>query len=187
MPDINLTLNPLACCSIGIALFFSFAAAVDQGHAHSGGLNKSGCHSNGSTGQYHCHRQSNNSSSASNKMPSLMDENYYNQQLAAQLGGQTEVTIDFNYGLKGHASKQASIRIDIVTDLYAIEGGLDKRSSLDSIQQAVFAATQLGLKPAVAIYDTDNSWGKYEHRIWQVAQKLGIQFIWVSQGKVIKK
>ena len=41
-------------------------------------------------------------------------------------------------------SRIASIRIDIVTDQYVIEGGLDKRSSLDSIQQAVFASTLTG-------------------------------------------
>ena len=83
--------------------------------------------------------------------------------------------------------RSASVRIDIMTDEYVIEGGLDKRSSLDSIQQAVFAATLTNKKPSVAIYDTDGQWGKYEHRIWQAAKKLNIRFIWVSQGKVIEK
>ncbi len=115
-----------------------------------------------------------------------MSEDYFNQQLAAHFGGQTEVTIDFNYSFEGNTPKQASVRIDIVTDQYAIEGGLDKRSSLDSIQQAVFAASQLGLKPAVAIYDTDNSWGKYEHRIWIAAKELGVKYFWVSNGQVLE-
>ena len=53
-----------------------------------------------------------------------------------------------------------------MTDEYVIEGGLDKRSSLHSAQQAVFAATLTDKKPAVAIYDNDGQWGKYEHRIW---------------------
>lgn len=81
----------------------------------------------------------------------------------------------------------ASIRIDIVTDKYVIEGGLDKRSSLDSIQQAVFASTLTGKKPAVAIYDTNGSWGKYEHRIYSSAKKLGIKFFWVSGNKIHEK
>ena len=74
-----------------------------------------------------------------------------------------------------------------MTDEYVIEGGLDKRSSLHSAQQAVFAATLTDKKPAVAIYDNDGQLGKYEHRIWQAAEGLGIRFIWVSQGKIIEK
>ena len=115
-----------------------------------------------------------------------MGESYYNAQLAAHLGGRTEVTIDFTYGLQGNTPRQASVRIDIVTDQFAIEGGLDKRSSLDSIQQAVFAASQLGLKPAVAIYDTDGIWGKYEHRVWTVAKELGVKYFWVSGNQVLE-
>lgn len=62
-------------------------------------------------------------------------------------------------------TKTAKIRIDIETDDYVIEGCKDKRSSLDRVQQAVFASILSGKKPAVAIYDTDGKWGKYEHRI----------------------
>lgn len=154
--------------------------------AHGGGLNKSGCHNNRSTGQHHCHRGSNGDPSTGNSLPSSLSEDHFNQQLATHFGGQTEVTINFNYSLEGKAPKQASVRIDIVTDQYAIEGGLDKRSSLDSIQQAVFAASQLGLKPAVAIYDTDGSWGKYEHRIWTTAKKLNVKYFWVRNGQVLE-
>ena len=46
-----------------------------------------------------------------------------------------------------------------------IEGGKGTRDSLDSVQQAVFASVVTGKKPAVAVYDTDGNWGKYEHRI----------------------
>ena len=67
--------------------------------------------------------------------------------LAQHLRGQTEVTLNYNYGLAGNATLQASVRIDILTNDYAIEGGLDKRSSLDSIQQAVFAASLAGKGP----------------------------------------
>lgn len=154
--------------------------------AHGGGLNAEGCHNNRSTGQYHCHRGSSSGSASSGSSSSSLGESYYNSQLAAHLGGRTEVTIDFTYGLQGNTPRQASVRIDIVTDQFAIEGGLDKRSSLDSIQQAVFAASQLGLKPAVAIYDTDGSWGKYEHRIWTVAKELGVKYFWVSNNQILE-
>jgi len=63
--------------------------------------------------------------------------------------------------------------------------GLDKRSSLDSIQQAVFASTLSGKEPAVAVYDTDGMWGKFEQRIWTVANELGIKFFWFD-GKNLR-
>ena len=68
--------------------------------------------------------------------------------LANQLGGFiTEVSFNYNYNLRGASPLVASIRVDVVTDEYVIEGGyLDKRSSLDSIQQAVFASTISGKK-----------------------------------------
>ena len=61
------------------------------------------------------------------------------------------VTFDYEYAKFGNTKLVGSIRVDVVTDEYVIEGGLDKRSSLDSIQQAVFASTIADRKPAVAI------------------------------------
>ena len=115
------------------------------------------------------------------------NEDYFNDALASHLNGRTEVVFDYVYNKSDTTTASARIRIDIVTEEYVIEGGLDKRSSLDSLQQAVFASTLSGKKPAVAIYDTDGSWGKYEHRIWVVAKELGIRYIWVSKGQVIEK
>jgi len=156
--------------------------------SHGGGLNKQGCHNNRSTGDYHCHRGSNSKSKTSNSSSmSFGNEDDFNLRLANHLGGKTEVTYNYDYNINGSTPRVASIRIDIVTDEYVIEGGLDKRSSLDSIQQAVFASTLTGKKPAVAIYDTNGSWGKYEHRIYTSAKKLGIKFFWVSGNKVHEK
>lgn len=114
-------------------------------------------------------------------------EDHFNQALANYLGGKTEVVFSYDYNKSDNIPASASIRMDIVTKEYVIEGGLDKRSSLDSLQQAVFASTLSGKKPAVAIYDTDGLWGKYEHRIWMAAKELGIRYIWVSKGQVIEK
>lgn len=110
-------------------------------------------------------------------------EDYYNKLLAKRLGGKLEVVYHFNYT----ANETSRIRIDIETDDYVIEGGRDKRSSLDSVQQAVLASILSGKKPAVAIYDTDGKWGKYEHRIWMVAKELGIRYIWFSNGEIVEK
>ena len=156
--------------------------------SHSGGLNKQGCHKNHSTGNYHCHK--NSSSKSKSSKPGNMffgNEESFNLRLANYLGGKTEVTYNYDYNINGSSPRIASIRIDIVTDEYVIEGGLDKRSSLDSVQQAVFASTLTGKKPAVAIYDTNGSWGKYEHRIYSSAKKLGIKFFWVSGNKIHEK
>ena len=110
-------------------------------------------------------------------------EDYYNKLLAKRLGGRLEVVYHFNYT----DTETSRVRIDIETDDYVIEGGRDKRSSLDSVQQAIVASVLSGKKPAVAIYDTDGKWGKYEHRIWIAAKELGIRYIWFSNGEMIEK
>ena len=56
------------------------------------------------------------------------------------------------------------------------EGGPDKRISLDSVQQAIFAAHLTGKKPAVVIYNTDGKIGRYEHRIKVACQQAGVAF-----------
>ena len=155
-----------------------------KGHSHGGGLNKSGCHNNTSKNDYHCHRVDKNKTSKFNTTSIKLNEDYFNKWLANKLNGQTEVSFKYNYKTKDTSPLVASVRVDIVTDEYVIEGGLDKRSSLDSIQQAVFASTIAGKKPAVAIYDTNGMWGKYEHRIWAAANKLNVRFFWVSGNEI---
>ena len=169
-----------------IKLIILICTMPNNAFSHGGGLNKQGCHNNRSTGDYHCHRGSSSNKNTTSKSGSMSfgNEDFYNLRLANHLGGRTEVTYNYDYNISGSAPRIASIRIDIVTDEYVIEGGLDKRSSLDSIQQAVFASTLTGKKPAVAIYDTNGSWGKYEHRIYSSAKKLGIKFFWVSGNKI---
>lgn len=154
--------------------------------AHGGRTNSQGCHNNTKTGDYHCHNSgsSKDTSSSSSNQSMGFGENQLNQMLAASLGGKTEVSIPFKTEGSGISSE---VRIDIVTDEYVIEGGLDKRSSLDSIQQALFASSQTGKKPAVAIYDTDSIWGVYEHRIWVAAKAVNIKFIWVFEGNIVYK
>ena len=53
------------------------------------------------------------------------------------------------------------------------EGGLDKRSSLDSVQQALFYSHVTGKRPAVVIYDTDGREGRFEYRIRIACRKAG--------------
>ena len=163
-----------------LAAFFISVLYCTPAWSHGGGLDSLGCHKKSSDGTYHCHQG----------LQFLFDkkafgEDFFNLSLAGKLGGQTEVSFDYEYAKFGNTKLVGSIRVDVVTDEYVIEGGLDKRSSLDSIQQAVFASTIVDRKPAVAIYDTDGVWGKYEHRIWVAAKELGVRFIWFKDFEVI--
>ncbi|MGI9392432.1 MAG: hypothetical protein ACR2N8_02725, partial [Parvibaculales bacterium] len=79
------------------------------------------------------------------------NERTLNAMLAKQLQGKAEV--------RHYYKDKHSIIIDIETDEFVIEAGLDKRSSLDSIQQALFASHLTGKKPLIIIYNTDNKIG----------------------------
>ena len=87
------------------------------------------------------------------------NEDAYNAAFCATVGGQSYV------------------RVDCETGEMVYEGGLDKRSSLDSVQQALFFAHLTGKQPAVVIYDTDGQMGRFEHRIQVACERAGVQFI----------
>ena len=69
----------------------------------------------------------------------LTTESQFNKALASYLNGETEVSIRYDFTDSDGKIISGHIRVDIENDEYVIEGGLDKRSSLDGIQQAVFA------------------------------------------------
>ena len=74
-------------------------------------------------------------------------------------------------------SESSYVVADCVTEDKIYEAGLDKRSSLDSIQQALFLAFLSKKKPVVLIYDTDNRIGRFEHRIKTACEQVGVEFI----------
>ena len=84
----------------------------------------------------------------------------YNAMFCADVGGKQETRHDYNYG-----SGESYVFVDCETSDMVWEGGLDKRSSLDSVQQALFAGYITGKRPAVVIYDTDGKEGRFEYRI----------------------
>ncbi len=94
-------------------------------------------------------------------------ENDYNDIFCHSLGGKRETRQYYSVYY---------VIVDCETDTHVIEGGLDKRSSIDSIQQAVFFSIITGKKPMVVIFDTDSKKGKYEIQIEAVANHLGIAF-----------
>ena len=96
----------------------------------------------------------------------------YNKIYCDSIGGRTEVRHDYTTD----AGETSYVIVDCETDTEVIEGGLDKRSSLDSIQQALFFAFLTGKKPVVVIYDTDGIEGKIEYRIKIGAAHAGVGF-----------
>ncbi len=60
--------------------------------------------------------------------------------------------------------------------MHKILGGLEKRSSLDSVQQALFFSHLTGKAPGVVIFDTDGAEGPYEYRIRIVAELAGVRY-----------
>lgn len=78
------------------------------------------------------------------------------------------------------------IKVDCETDSHVIEVGLDKRGSLDSLQQAVFASVVTGKKPAIILIDRDGVEGKYEYRIRKAAQAMGVRYQVFSDDWLIR-
>ena len=171
--------------TINMLLLFCFMLIQSQAFSHGGGLNKEGCHNDRKNGGYHCHRSKgtqNNSKAPNQSSSNATNESSLNAAFAKYLNGETEVRL--NYTTRDNVD--GYVLVDIVTSNYVIEGGLDKRSSLDSLQQAIFASVLTGKKPAIALYDTDKQIGKYEHRIIEASRTVGVTVFWISDGKVNK-
>ena len=98
-------------------------------------------------------------------------EDAYNASFCSNMGGEREVRHEYTY-----PAGTSYIRVDCETADTVYEGGLDKRSSLDSVQQALFAAHVTGKTPAVVIYNTDGKIGRYEHRIKVACERAGVAF-----------
>ena len=93
----------------------------------------------------------------------------FNAIFCTEIGGEQEVRLDYSYGLG-----ESYVVADCVTADTVWEGGLDKRSSLDSVQQALFFAAVTGKAPGVVIYDTDGVEGQYEFQIRTAAELAGV-------------
>ncbi len=97
------------------------------------------------------------------------------------LGGEPEVTHAYAVG-----DDRYRIRIDCETETSVIEVGWDKRSALDSLQQALFAAELTGKRPEVLLIDTDGRIGPYETRIRAAAKRTGVGFSTIEKDRLIR-
>ena len=99
-------------------------------------------------------------------------EDSYNDHFCSKVGGRREVRHSYRY-----PGGTSYVSIDCETSDTVYEGGLDKRSSLDSVQQALFFSHLTGKRPAVVIYDRDGKMGRYEYRIKVACEKAGVMFV----------
>ena len=159
-------------------LLLSVALSV-QGHP--GRTDAEGCHAGKQP--RHCHggtlsdnpAQGNQTASAKETGQSAPgkteSENEYNRRFCATLNRETET----RHGYTSVGGRNY-VKVDCETGTMVYEGGLDKRSSLDSVQQALFFSHMTGKRPAVVIYDTDGREGRFEYRIRTASQKAGMRY-----------
>ncbi len=98
-------------------------------------------------------------------------ENDYNHRFCTAINGETETRHGYT-----SAGGRNYVKVDCETSTVVYEGGLDKSSSLDSVQQALFFSHLTGKQPAVVIYDADGLEGRFEYRIRTASQKAGVRY-----------
>ena len=151
-----------------MGLIACWAVAGADVAAHSGRTNADGCHAGSQP--YHCHNSGGGSSSRATG--AKKNEDAYNRAFCASVGGRTETRHTYQF-----PAGRSHVKVDCETPTTVYEVGLDKRSSLDSVQQALFFSHLTGKKPAVVIYDTDGKIGRFEYRIMKACEMVGVEFL----------
>ena len=155
--------------TIGLLLSVTLCA-----QSHPGRRDAQGCHA-GKLPR-HCHvdrpgRDTPAKEAGRSAARKTASEDAYNRSFCASVGGVTETRHTYTYD-----GGSSFVKVDCETDTTVYEGGLDKRSSLDSVQQALFFSVLTGKAPAVVIYDTDGKEGRFEYRIRAACRKAGVQY-----------
>ncbi|MEJ6398408.1 hypothetical protein [Yoonia sp. 208BN28-4] len=98
------------------------------------------------------------------------------------LGGETEVRHYYPVVDRTH-----HIRVDCETPTHVVEVGFDaKRSSQDSLHQALFAAEQSGKLPMVVIIDTNGIEENVQYQVRTVARSLDVSYLTVTEDFLIR-
>ncbi|MEM9319197.1 MAG: hypothetical protein AAGA70_09345 [Pseudomonadota bacterium] len=101
---------------------------------------------------------------------------------ALMLGGTPEVRTPYQINDGDHY-----IRIDCLTDSHAVEIGLDdRRSSLDSVHQASFAARLTGRAPMVVMVDTNGVEEAIEYQVETVARDMGVDYRVIDRDFILR-
>ncbi len=101
--------------------------------------------------------------------------------ICAILDGEPEVRHHFDLDEGAHY-----IQIDCETATHVIEVGLDKRSSLDSAQQAEFSGWLTGKKPKVIIVDRDGVEGTIEYQVRTASKRFGVEYSTMSDDYLLR-
>ena len=178
------------CCEIRTLLGLSMLSLIAlpiQGHP--GRTDSGGCHA-GKLPR-HCHDGTRSGAPGQGDQSAPVEEtgrsaprttaseDEYNRWFCALVNGETETRHGYT-----SAGGRVYVEVDCETGTMVYEGGLDKRSSLDSVQQALFFSYVTGKRPAVVIYDTDDREGRFEYRIRIACRKAGVRYE-VFRGRAI--
>lgn len=101
-----------------------------------------------------------------------MREEFVVSLICAMLGG-ADKQVHHKFDNRGVSR---DMYVDCETPSHVIEFGYDKRTSQDSVHQAVFAAIQTGKIPMVVLIDTDGEEGRWEQEMRLVTDRLGIEY-----------
>ncbi len=163
---------------LGLSMLSLIALSI-QGHP--GRTNSEGCHA-GKLPR-HCHGGTRSGYPAQGNQLAPMketgrsaprttaSEDDYNRWFCTMVNGETETRHGY-----ASAGGRSYVEVDCETSTMVYEGGLDKRSSLDSVQQALFFSHVTGKRPAVVIYDTDGREGRFEYRIRIACREAGVRY-----------
>ena len=163
---------------LGLSMLSLIALSI-QGHP--GRTDSEGCHAG--TLPRHCHDGTRFGHPAQGNQLAPMketgrpaprttaSEDDYNRWFCTMVNGETETRHGYS-----SAGGRSYVEVDCETGTMVYEGGLDKRSSLDSVQQALFFSHVTGKRPAVVIYDTDGREGRFEYRIRIACREAGVHY-----------
>lgn len=101
---------------------------------------------------------------------------------ALHFGGETEVRHPYVA-----QNTQHYIRVDCETDTHVIEIGLDgSRGSMDSLHQALFAASLTGKEPMIVIIDRNAEAEAVEWQVRETARAAGVAFLSIDRDRLIR-
>ena len=148
----------------------SLMALPIQGHP--GRTDSGGCHAGKLPRHCHAGARSGQPAQGNPSAPrTTASEDDYNRWFCTRVNGETATRHGYT-----SAGGRGYVEVDCETGTTVYEGGLDKRTSLDSVQQALFFSHVTGKRPAVVMYDTDGREGRYEYRIRVACRKAGVRY-----------
>lgn len=98
------------------------------------------------------------------------------------MGGEAEVRHDYVAAGRDHY-----VRVDCETESHVIEVGFDaRRSTLDSLHQALFAAELTGKLPMIVVIDTNGVEESIEYQVETVARHTGVSYLTVDEAFLVR-